>query len=265
MRILVVSDLHGNWPALEAVAAVPHDAVVCLGDIVGYGPQPGECLRWLRANRAEIVQGNHDRALADDVPPGCRPDFEWLAEATRHIARCQLTDDETAFLRSLPRTRKLVLDGKRVVLLHAAPEDPLYSYIGPDPGKWRTALAEVEADFVLVGHTHLPFHFQFGDLHVLNPGSLGQPKDGDPRAAYAVIEDGAPRLERASYPVERTIEGLDAAEIGPAAAEVLAELLRTGRVSPATARGGRNGEVSRGRATRARDGRESRRGRAGRP
>jgi predicted phosphodiesterase len=75
VRTLVVSDLHGNWPALEAVAAVPHDAVVCLGDIVGYGPQPGECLRWLRASHASIVQGNHDRSVADGVPPRCRLDF----------------------------------------------------------------------------------------------------------------------------------------------------------------------------------------------
>ena len=94
MRVLVVSDIHGNWPALETVAAVPHDAVVCLGDIVGYGPQPGECLRWLRANGAEIVQGNHDRALADDVPPRCRPDFERLAAAAAGIARGQLSDEE---------------------------------------------------------------------------------------------------------------------------------------------------------------------------
>lgn len=241
MRVLVVSDLHGNWPALEAVAAVPHDAVVCLGDIVGYGPQPGECLRWLRANRAEIVQGNHDRALADDVPPRCRPDFEWLAEATRQVARRQLTEEEIAFLRALPRTRDLRLDGRRFVLLHAAPQDPLYEYIGPDRERWRAAVAHVEADFVLVGHTHLPFHFRFGDVRVLNPGSLGQPKDGDPRAAYAIIEDGVPRLERASYPVERTVTSLKAGEIDPAATEVLAELLRTGRVIPAAARPGGKG------------------------
>jgi len=230
VRTLVVSDIHGNWPALEAVAAVPHDAVVCLGDVVGYGPQPAECLRWLRANHASIVQGNHDRSVADDVPPRCRLDFEWLAAATQHIARRQLTDEETAFLRALPRTLDLVLDGKKVLLLHATPADPLYNYLGPDRDKWRTALASIEADLVLVGHTHLPFHFQFGDVHVLNPGSLGQPKDGDPRAAYAVIEDGVARLERASYPVERTVDAFIAAGVEPAAAKALAGLLRAGRV-----------------------------------
>jgi putative phosphoesterase len=229
VRTLVVSDIHGNWPALEAVAAVPHDAVVCLGDIVGYGPQPGECLRWLRASDACIVQGNHDLSLADGVPPRCRLDFEWLAAATLHIARRQLTDEEIAFLRALPRTRDLVLDGQRVLLLHATPADPLYSYLGPDRDKWRTALVSIEADLVLVGHTHLPFHFQSGDVQVLNPGSLGQPKDGDPRAAYAVIEDGVARLERVRYPVERTIDALGTAGLDPAAFGALSALLRTGR------------------------------------
>ncbi len=229
MRILVVSDLHGNWPALEAVAATPHEAIVCLGDIVGYGPEPGACLRWLRAEGAHIVQGNHDRALADQVPPRCRPDFEWLATATADIARRQLRDEDMDFLKTLPRRQEVVLGGKRLVLLHATPADPLYSYLGPDREKWRLAVAGIEADFLLVGHTHLPFHFQFDGFQVLNPGSLGQPKDGDPRAAYAVIEDGVATLERASCPVERTVEGLVASEVDPAAVAALAMLLRTGR------------------------------------
>lgn len=229
MRTLVVSDIHGNWPALEAVAAVPHDAVVCLGDVVGYGPQPAECLRWLRASRASIVQGNHDRAVADGVPPRCRLESEWLAAATHHIARRQLTDEETAFLGGLPRTLDLVLDGRRVRLMHATPADPLYDYLGPDRDRWRATLAGIEADLVLVGHTHLPFHFQFGDVHVLNPGSLGQPKDGDPRAAYAVVEDGVARLERANYPLERTVDALNAAGVDSAALGALAALLRGGR------------------------------------
>jgi predicted phosphodiesterase len=231
VRALVLSDIHGNWPALEAVAAVPHDAVLCLGDVVGYGPQPGACLRWLRASHASIVQGNHDRSVGDDVPPRCRLDFEWLAAATQHIGRHQLTDEEVTFLGTLPRTRDLVLDGKRVLLLHATPADPLYSYLGPDRDRWQASLAGIQADLVLVGHTHLPFHFHFGDVHVLNPGSLGQPKDGDPRAAYAVIEDGVPRLERANYPVERTVESLESSGVDPVALRVLSALLRTGRAA----------------------------------
>jgi putative phosphoesterase len=231
VRVLVVSDIHGNWPALEAVAAVPHDAVLCLGDIVGYGPQPGECLRWLRANGAVIVQGNHDRALADDVPPRCRPDFEWLAAAAAGIGRQQLDDGEKAFLRALPPTRRLVLDDKRVVMVHATPVDPLYSYLPLDPDRWRRAVVGIDADILLVGHTHLPFHIRLDHLHVVNPGSVGQPKDGDPRAAYAVIEDGIPKLARVAYPIERTVERLRAAGVATRASEALAGLLRTGRVA----------------------------------
>ena len=230
MRILVVSDIHGNWPALEAVAAAtPHDTVLCLGDIVGYGPQPAACLRWLRAQGAHVVQGNHDRALADGVPPRCRPDFEWLAAATAGIARGQLEEEELAFLRALPRTLELTLDGKRLLLLHASPADPLYSYLGPEPDAWRAATAGIEADMLLVGHTHLPFHYRFEGIEVLNPGSLGQPKDGDARAAFAVIEGGVPRLRRASYPIHRTVAGLRATGVDGAALDALSDLLRTGR------------------------------------
>jgi putative phosphoesterase len=229
VRTLVVSDIHGNWPALEAVAAVPHDAVVCLGDVVGYGPQPAACLRWLRASGATMVQGNHDRSLADGVPSRCRVDFEWLAAATRHVARGQLTEEEKAFLRALPARREAALDGRRAVLMHAAPADPLYRYVGPDRDAWQAAVQDVDADLVLVGHTHLPFDLRFERTEVLNPGSVGQPKDGDPRAAYAVIEDGVARLERRSYPVERTVEGLESARLDPAALGALAALLRTGR------------------------------------
>ncbi len=228
MRVLVVSDIHGNWPALEAVAAVPHDAVVCLGDIVGYGPQPATCLRWLRASGAEIVQGNHDRALADDVPPRCRPDFEWLAEAAAGIARQQLDDGEKAFLRNLPRTRSLLIDGRRVLMVHATPADPLYRYVGPDFEKWRSCVVGVAADLVLVGHTHAPFRLRLDGVEIVNPGSAGQPKDGDPRAAFALIEDGVPRLARVTYSVERTVERLRAAGIGRAALDQLATLLRNG-------------------------------------
>jgi putative phosphoesterase len=231
VRVLVVSDIHGNWPALEAVAAVPHDAVLCLGDVVGYGPQPAECLRWLRASGAEVVQGNHDRALAADVPPRCRPDFEWLAAAAAGIGRQQLDDVEKAFLRALPPMRSLTLDGKRVVMAHATPLDPLYSYLPPDPERWRQAVVGVDADILLVGHTHLPLDIRLDHLQVVNPGSVGQPKDGDPRAAYAVIEDGRLELARVAYPIERTVEGLEAAGVATPAREALAGLLRTGRVA----------------------------------
>jgi len=241
VRVLVISDIHGNWPAIEVVSAVPHDEVLCVGDIVGYGPDPAKCLRWLRARSAHIVQGNHDRALAEGIPPRCRPDFEWLAAAAAGIGRAQLSDEERLFLRALPGQLSLVLDGKRILMLHAAPADPVYGYLRSDASTWREAAAGLAADFLLVGHTHVPFQHEFETLQVVNPGSLGQPKDGDPRACYAIIEDGVALLERIPYPVETTVEGLRDSGIDDEAFHVLAGLLRTGRVSRIDAKGGGRG------------------------
>jgi predicted phosphodiesterase len=103
MRVLIVSDIHGNVAALEAVAAAARewDALVCLGDLVGYGPAPGPVVRWVRGHATVVVQGNHDRALADDVPPGCRPRFEELARAVAPLGQRQLTAEELARASSL--------------------------------------------------------------------------------------------------------------------------------------------------------------------
>lgn len=229
MRLLVVSDLHGNWPALEAVAREPHDAVVCLGDVVGYGPEPAACVRWLREERAISVQGNHDRALAKGVAPGCSADFLWLAEATSGIAARQLTPHEVHYLARLPEQRSETLDGISYLLLHATPDDPLYRYLRPDSDGWVEALSGVSSERVLVGHTHTPFDRTFGSVRVVNPGSLGQPKDGDPRASYAVIDSGRVRHGRAAYCVERTLKAYQGLGVDPSAVETLAELLRTGR------------------------------------
>jgi putative phosphoesterase len=238
MRVLVVSDIHGNHAALEAVATVPHDAVICLGDIVGYGPQPAECVRWVRAHSDWTVQGNHDRAIADQVPPRCRADFAWLAAAVTPYTRGQLTRSDLRFLSGLPRWAVHVIDGVRVATFHAKPSDPLYGYMSTDPQQWSRELDGVDAELVLVGHTHLPLDLTIGRTRLVNPGSVGQPKDGDPRAAYALLEDGRPSLERMEYPIDRTVAALEATGVDDAAVTVLTEILRTGRApQPLAAKG----------------------------
>lgn len=239
MRTLIISDIHGNFAALEAVeraeALAAGDEVICLGDIVGYGPEPGACLRWV-AERAEVVvQGNHDRALAEDVPPGCRAQFEWLARETAPIGRAQAGPRERSWLATLPRWAFAESEGTRYLFVHATPAHPLYRYLGPDPSEWAQETATLDADAAVVGHTHLPFEITVAGRRIINPGSVGQPKDGDPRAAYAVLERGVVRFGRASYDVERTIAGLAAAGVAPAAVAALGELLRTGRTPPAAA------------------------------
>lgn len=232
MRYLVVSDIHGNAAALEAVLAEPHDAVLCLGDLVGYGPEPGACVRWAMTERPLLVQGNHDFALESGGDPKCRPDFRWLADATRAIAESQLGAAERAFLRDTPRWLFATLDSTVARCVHATPSNTLYRYLGPDPEQWREELAGIPANLVLAGHTHLQFELETAGVRLVNPGSVGQPKDGDPHAAYAVIDAGMIELKRATYPIERTVDGLERAGIASEAVAVLGTLLRTGRSRP---------------------------------
>ena len=230
MRVLVVSDIHGNLAALEAVNAEPRDAVVCLGDLVNYGPKPGACVRWAMANADIVVQGNHDRAIADNVPTRCREQFRWLVDATAPIAKSELNTGETIYLGGLPQIVLRTFDDVRYMFVHAAPSDPLYRYLGPDAEQWAAELGGVEADVLMVGHTHLQFDLTLGSQRVVNPGSVGQPKDGNPHAAYAIIEDGTITLKRMGYPVQHTVDSLRVEGVAPDAVGTLSELLRTGRV-----------------------------------
>lgn len=236
MRILIVSDIHGNRAALDSVASQTHDAVICLGDIVGYGPEPRACVRWVRDHATWVVQGNHDRANADDVPPRCQPDFAWLADAVVPLSNAQLDDEDRTYLRGLPKWVMRDFGGVRVACFHAKLSDPLYGYMPNDRSAWAREVEHVEADLILVGHTHLPLDLTIGNRRVVNPGSVGQPKDGDPRAAFAVLVDGEPRLERVVYPIDETIAALAASDIDRHAVETLSEMLRTGEAPRVGAR-----------------------------
>jgi predicted phosphodiesterase len=232
MRVLVVSDIHGNLAALEAVLGQDYDALVCLGDLVGYGPCPGPVLRLLRVRANLILQGNHDRALAEGVAPGCRPAFERLAHAVFPLGQRQLTADEIAYLGALPRQATRTFDGVRYHFLHATPSDSLYRYLGPDPTQWAREVTGIETEALIVGHTHIQFDLRVDGKRVVNPGSVGQPKDGDPGAAYAILERGEIHLERVAYPVEQTLMALEQAGIPSEPRAVLEKLLRTGQVPP---------------------------------
>jgi putative phosphoesterase len=228
MRVLVISDIHGNRAALAAVASESHDAVICLGDIVGYGPEPQACVRWVRDNATWVVQGNHDHANAEHVSPRCQPNFAWLADAVVPLTTAQLDANDVSYLRDLPRWGVRDIDGLRVACFHARPSDPLYGYLPNDRAVWAREIEKVEADLVLVGHTHVPLDFTIGHQRVVNPGSVGQPKHGDARSAFAVLVDGEPQLKRIAYPVDDSIAALEASDVDRRAVGVLSEMLRTG-------------------------------------
>ncbi len=213
MRVLVVSDLHGNVEALRAVvAAEPRvDRVLCLGDLVDYGPRPDEIVTWVREHALATVRGNHDNAVAFGEDCRSAPLFRRLSVESRRKTVPMLSAENLAFLRALPTRTPLVLDGIRLELLHAAPGDPLFQYLPATRlDEWREAARGIEADLILVGHTHLPVCVELDGKRMVNPGSVGLPRDGDPRACYAVIDNGIPFLKRVAYDVERTVAALRA-------------------------------------------------------
>jgi putative phosphoesterase len=233
MRILVISDLHANWPALEAVlGAQAFDRVIVVGDLVSYGPHPCEVVEWVRSHATVAVRGNHDDALACGSDCRCAPTSKPLATATRAVHRGLLSLEDIEFLGSLPRTASLESTGQTLFVVHASPRDHLYRYtLTPQASDEhvRGQVGRVRADYVLLGHTHLPMVRSSGRRLVVNPGSVGQPRDGDPRASFAVIEDGGVVLKRVSYDVERTVRDLHGLPVPPEIVDRLSSILRSGR------------------------------------
>ena len=235
MKILLISDIHGNWAALQAVLAAEPDVdqILCLGDLVNYGPQPAECVAWAMKTLTSdwLIQGNHDRAVALDEDPRSSVPYMALAAATQELSKRVLTPEMKQFLAGLQPLQRFQLDNAICIACHAVPSEPLYEYFPQNSPVtlWESELNAVNyPDFLFVGHTHLPTKTQFRRTLIVNPGSVGQPKDGDPRAAYAVWEDGEVSLRRAEYDVEQTIRAYRGTRLEPHIVDVLAEVLRTG-------------------------------------
>jgi protein phosphatase len=231
VKILIISDVHGNAEALNALTE-SYDELWVLGDLVNYGPEPAPVIRSLRQRATLIVRGNHDHAVGYDVDPRCSPPFRAMAEATRQHALKTLSEEDKHFLRDLPLTASVERDQRRFFLCHATPSDPLFAYCPPDSRAWVDEIAAVDADVILVGHTHLPFVRRIGNRTVVNPGSLGQPKDGGPDASYAVWQDGEFTLRKMKYPVDRTVAKIADLPLPSEITAALRHLLETG--SPPT-------------------------------
>lgn len=235
MKMLLISDIHGNWPALQAVLAAEPDAdqILCLGDLVNYGPQPAECVAWAMKTLTPewLMQGNHDRAVARDEDARSSTPYKALAAATQELSRRVLTPEMKQFLAGLQPLQRFKLNEVVCAACHAVPSDPLYAYLPENASVplWESELNGIGwPDFLFIGHTHKPAKIRYRRTLVVNPGSVGQPKDGDPRAAYAVWEDGEVSLRRAAYDVEETIRAYHGTRLNSQTVDTLAEVLRTG-------------------------------------
>jgi putative phosphoesterase len=231
MKLLILSDIHANWPALEAVvrAESAWDALAFCGDVVDYGPHPVECLRWVAEHAAYRVRGNHDNALGFDVDCRCNGSFREYSIATRSWHRSLLSQADRGFLRRLPTLTWFEWEGRHFRMAHATPQGDLFESLTMD--QWGERVKDLVCDVVLLGHTHIQGQRTFGTTTVLNPGSVGLNLDDRGEAGYAVLEGGQVILKRVPYEVDRTIGDLRAAPLPQPVIEGLEAVLRSGAVN----------------------------------
>lgn len=231
MRILLVADIHANWPALQAIDE-PFDVCLALGDLVDYGLDPAPCIDWVRQRATHAIRGNHDHGVAQRVTVNGKSGFRYLTGVTRPISQERISADDRRFLASLPVTQMVTLEDVRYLLVHATPRDPLDEYALADRDFWARRLENVDAQVICVGHTHFPYVLEVDDKLVINPGSVGQPRDGDPRASYAIIEDHRVDLKRIEYKVEETVRTVLTSSLPEVAKALLSEVFRNGTLPP---------------------------------
>jgi len=201
MKLGLLSDIHGNLPALEAVLEdVPAvDRIVCAGDIIGYNPWPAACVERIRSVASVVVQGNHDRMV--DTPQ--RYAHNEMAHAGLKYAEKELSGEQREWLRTLPERTDIAGGDYRLVHSHPDP-DQLDTYVSPEEFEdLRPYLDEYEG--LILGHTHIQHKSTIDDRLIVNPGSVGQPRDGDPEAAYAVLDTvtNTVDLRRTAYDIDR--------------------------------------------------------------
>jgi predicted phosphodiesterase len=233
MRIALISDIHANLPALEAVleheAVRNADAVYHVGDLVGYGPWPNEVVTLIGKNGIAGVAGNYDSTVGTDyVHCGCKyedSEQERLSHVSYEWTRAHVSPETRAWLRALPfrldvRPHGGHASGPCVILVHGTPTlNTLYWTEDRDDAfclKMAAAAGAKSGDVIAFGHTHLPWQRTIEGIHFVNTGSVGRPKDKDPRAGFNVVEFGeTTSIEhiRCDYDVERAAAGIRASEL----------------------------------------------------
>lgn len=205
MKLLIISDIHGNIEALDAVLDVEHDAVVCLGDLVDYGPAPAECIDRIRQAGIYTIMGNHDNAVAYRVDCECGSTYKHLSIATREYTWEQLDDSHIEYLKGLRANMDMTFKNAIVHFTHGSPRS-MYEYILPETpdDEILEMIQNMHADVIVVGHSHIPFVRKVDGVTIINPGSVGQSRDKDTRASCAVFDTETQAVEiiRCEYDID---------------------------------------------------------------
>ncbi len=216
MLVSIISDIHGNLEALKRAIEITEDLrcdqIVCLGDIVGYGPNPDECVSMIRSASDHVVMGNHDHAVFDVE---ATEKFNDIARMAVSWTRERLQPNNMEYLAGLP----LALTMDDVLFVHSTPAEPESWHYVFDEEDAAEGFGRMDSSVCFIGHTHIPVHFstsheQAGPVlardhkHIINVGSVGQPRDGDPRLSFGVFDSEAwtYRSVRAEYDVQTTAE-----------------------------------------------------------
>ncbi len=211
MKIALISDIHANLPALEAVLddLPPVEDIVCAGDVIGYNPWPAECLERVRDVALITVQGNHDRAVEDPLRYG----HNEMARAGLEHAQSNLTDEQIEWLVTRPQRTEFADGTYRLVHSHPDPQN-LGTYVRPaEFPKMRPYLDE--HDGIVLGHTHIQHEAMIDGRLIVNPGSVGQPRDGDSSAAYAILDTETQTVDfrRVDYDIDRVISTVEQTDL----------------------------------------------------
>jgi putative phosphoesterase len=233
MRLAVFSDVHANLPALEAcltdIETRRPDAIYCLGDLVGYAPYPNEVIERIQAAQIPTIIGNYDDGTGfnrDECGCAYREERDrLLGDQSFAWTKVHVTEDHKAFLRSLVPEIRFEAGGKRFLLVHGSPRR-INEYLFEDrpASSFERLAASSAADVIVFGHTHKPYVKTAGGVLFVNVGSVGKPKDGDPRACYALFTTGGDvRVEfvRVAYDVTAVAQAIRGSELPSEFADAL--------------------------------------------
>jgi len=208
MLIGLISDVHSNVVALEAVLsemdAIGVEKILHAGDIVGYNPYPNETIELFRKRKIISIRGNHERALVS----GDTSNFNWYAACALRWTSNTIGRENLVYISKLKDTEAISVDNTGIFLAHGSPND-LDEYVYPEdiePG----LLTMTSSDILVLGHTHIQFKKQFKEGIIVNPGSVGQPRDKDPASAFAILDTDTKGIElkRIGYDLEKVIEDM---------------------------------------------------------